>query len=312
MQRPDLAWFGALLSSAHASGAQGARPSIVLGDFNWRKAYERFINNSWTLLPAVRSSKKHKTAPTRCLCASASAAFETSIDVIGVPTHLAMVYAVKDMFWAPTRRFRLRRCGSYQWLTAPNLFEQARLQVKADQAALRSRYTSTLRDAWSTWHTRAEAVFTAAAEDDLAACATRPERPKGSAPTQRPVAEPAHDGSTDTIALRRVRKLRTACEEGCTHLGGGAPLTPSQIRSWKAVIHDKVTKCIRTIPFCQRSAMGVIDAAVADLEARHVASGLADWKRTFQHWGVAALRAGARAIRPITAPSAFSAQDMRG
>ena len=174
-------------------------------------------------------------------------------------------------------------------LTAPNFFEQARLQVKANQVALRSRYASTLQDAWSTWHTRAEAVFIAAAEDDLAACATRTERPKGSGPTQRPVAEPAHDGSTDTIALRRIRKLRTACEEGCTHLGGGAPLTPSQIRSWKAVIHDKVTKCIRTIHFCQRSAMGVIDAAVADLKARHVASGLADWKRTFQHWGVPAL-----------------------
>ena len=127
VQRPDLAWLGALLSSAHSSGAQGALPSIVVGDFNWRKAYEKFIFNSWTLLPAVRSSKQHKTAPTRCLCASASADFESSIDIAGVPTHLAMVYAVKDMFWAPTRRFRLRRCGSYQWHTAPNLFRASQV-----------------------------------------------------------------------------------------------------------------------------------------------------------------------------------------
>ena len=311
-QRPDLAWLGALLNSAHSSGAQVARPSIVLGDFNWRKAYDKFINSSWTVLPAVRSSKKHKTAPTRCICASACTDFEASIDIVGVPTHLAMVYAVKDLFWTPTRRFRLRRCGSYQWHTAPNLFEQARLQANADQAAPRSCYTSSLREAWAAWHSRAEAVFTTAAEDDLAVCAIRPERAKGSGPTQRPVAEPAHDGSTDTIALRRVRKLRVACEEGCTHLGGGAPLTPSQVKSWKAVIHDKIAKCIRTVPFCQRSAMGTIDAAIADLEARHVASGLADWKRTFRHWGVAALRAGARAIRPGVAPSTFSAHDMRG
>ena len=121
----------------------------MLGDFNWKKAYDRFINSSWTVLRAVRFAKKHNTAATRCMCASACADFEASIDIAGVPTHLAMVYAVKDMFWAPARRFRLRRCGSYQWHTAPNLFEQARLQAKADQAAPRSSYTSSLREAWA-------------------------------------------------------------------------------------------------------------------------------------------------------------------
>ena len=58
--------------------------------------------------------------------------------------------------------------------------------------------------------------------------------------------------------------------------------------------------------------MGVIEAAVADLEARHVASGLSDWKRTFQHWMIAALLAGVRAIRLTTAPTTLSAQDMKG
>ena len=74
---------------------------------------------------------------------------------------------------------------------------------------------------------------------------------------------------------------------------------------------DKVVKCIRCIPVCQRAATTVLDTAVTELEAVQTASHLADWKRSLRRWGLPALRAGARLVRPNGLPPTFSAQDMR-
>ena len=150
-----------------------------------------------------------------------------------------------------------------------------------------------------------------AANIGLAEQICKPERAKGTVPSTRAVCEKARDGSNDSIAVRRIKRLRRACIAEAAVKGNGAALTVVQKRHWRAFVHDKVVKCIRRTPSCQRAAMAALDKAFTELEERDTNSRIIDWKRTINKWGLEALRAGSRNIKPGIAPLASSASEMK-
>ena len=52
--RPDLEWFGALLASAQTGIAQ-QHVAILIGDFNWKTAYDRSLCAQWCVAPKIKS-----------------------------------------------------------------------------------------------------------------------------------------------------------------------------------------------------------------------------------------------------------------
>ena len=140
----------------------------------------------------------------------------------------------------------------------------------------------------------------------LAERLSKPERPKGSTPTSRAVAERARDGSQDPIAMRRIKHLRRCCVEERNRRGGGANLSVVQSRHWRAFVHDKVSKGISKIPSCQRSALAMLDTAASELAKVQAAAKVTDWRRSFRPFGVQALRLGAKIVKPTAAPPIFS------
>ena len=57
--------------------------------------------------------------------------------------------------------------------------------------------------------------------------------------------------------------------------------------------------------------MAALDKAFTELEERDTNSRIIDWKRSINKWGLEALRAGSRNIKPGIAPLAFSASEMK-
>ena len=183
----------------------------MIWDFNWKSACDKSLCAQWSVASNIKSVKSGTVAPIRCVNEGASAEFAASHDILGIPHHLAMVYAVAEFEWQPATAFRLRRCGKVVWAIKPNLYENARLRASAGEAARRVGYTTSLLEAWSTWHARAGDVCNAAANFGLAEQICKPERAKGTAPSTRAVAEEARDASDDSIAMRRIKRLRRAC-----------------------------------------------------------------------------------------------------
>ena len=152
--RPDLEWFGTLLASAQNSIAQ-QHAAVLIGDFNWKPAYDKSLCDHWCVAPRTKSVKSGTAALIRCICTGATADFAASHDILGVPHHLAMVYVINGFEWQPSTAFRLRRCGKIVWATKPNPYEDARLRASADEGAQKVGYTASLLEAWMTWHARA-------------------------------------------------------------------------------------------------------------------------------------------------------------
>ena len=144
----------------------------------------------------------------------------------------------------------------------------------------------------------------AAANFGLAEQICKPERAKGTAPSTRAVAEKARDGS-------RIKRLRRACVEQVNIVGKGSEITVTQKPHWRTFVQDKIVKSIRRTPACQRTALAALDKAIPELDERNAASFLIDWKITFNRWGLPALRAGSRNIKPAIAPLAFSLDKMK-
>ena len=124
-----------------------------------------------------------------------------------------------------------------------------------------------------------KAVCKTAANIGLAEQVCKPERAKGMAPSTRAVVEKARDESNDSIAVRRIKRLRRSCEAQVNLEGKGAALTVAQKRHWQAFVHDKVVKCVKRTPSCQRAALAALDRAATELDERDITSRIIDWKR---------------------------------
>ena len=171
----------------------------MIWDFNWKSACDKSLCAQWSVASNIKSVKSGTVAPIRCVNEGASAEFAASHDILGIPHHLAMVYAVTEFEWQPATAFRLRRCGKVVWAIKPNLYENARLRASAGEAARRVGYTTSLLEAWSTWHARAGDVCNAAANFGLAEQICKPERAKGTAPSTRAVAEKRATGRASNV-----------------------------------------------------------------------------------------------------------------
>ena len=109
----------------------------------------------------------------------------------------------------------------------------------------------------------------------------------------------------------RIKRLRRACVEQVNIVGKGSEITVAQKPHWRTFVQDKIVKYIRRTPACQRTALAALDKATTELDERNTASRIIDWKRTINRWGLPALRAGSRNIKPAIAPLAFSADKMK-
>lgn len=65
-QKADLRWFGDILRAAQR-GPNDRRPTLVVGDFNWREAYGKALVDDWRCVDRQCSVKKGSAAPTRCI-----------------------------------------------------------------------------------------------------------------------------------------------------------------------------------------------------------------------------------------------------
>ena len=306
-QGSNIPWFGEIMRTS-AGNPRDDKPTFLVGDFNWKAAYDKHICDGWSVVDRTCSVKKGVAAPTRCMHKVVVVQNEAQIDILGIPHHRAMVYRSCIPAPQPGPSLRLRRCAKYQWRTKPNCIEEESLRMAAERAAAKSGYAGNITQAWATWHKRAESVFKAADELELAAQAVKAERPKGSTPTVRRVAETSKKKAPEPIALRRVRKLHAAVQfERCAN-GGGAQLTTSQLRHWRAFIADGVAKSVVRMPVNQTSAIKALDAAAVEINAKLKEAQREDWKRSLRQWTLAK---GARIVKQTTPAPVFSAEEMR-
>ena len=115
-----------------------------------------------------------------------------------------------------------------------------------------------------TWHKRAEAVCCEASALDLAVSVVKAERSKGSEPTVRVIPEAPKNRPNESIAMRRIRRLKANVFQQRQKHGGGAALDVEQRRHWKAFVKDQVVACVSRVPVNQAEAAKVLDAAVAN------------------------------------------------
>ena len=271
-EKSDSAWLSSLLQSGQR-GPRSAKPCVMAGDYNWRNVYDKLIVDDWAVSERIGTVKKGNAAPTRCLSKFSEVPIGSTCDIPGIPHHQAVCYTANLEAPACEQVTRLRKCGKHQWFTPPNAIEAARLFADTDAAATKAGYAGPLRSALDTWHLRAEAVFKSAESMQLAVGLVKAERSKGSMPTARPVADKAVDGADDTINVRRLKTLRRACDEQSNSRGKSAKLSEPQ-------------------------------------NAKNAARRM-DWRRTFRNWGLSALRSGAKVLKPMSSPPAFSASEMR-
>ena len=84
--RPDLPWFSSTLERF-----EGLHASVLVGDFNWRQAYQRFLPSAWTCSKHFPTTVGGAAGPTRLLSymrASPEAPCEVT-PLPGIPHHLA-------------------------------------------------------------------------------------------------------------------------------------------------------------------------------------------------------------------------------
>ena len=84
-----------------------------------------------------------------------------TFDVIGIPHHKAVLYALKIPVTPPSQKVRLRKCTAYEWVEAPSEAQVELLRQAADRAAppVACRIIRDLPSAWNDCHARAEAVM---------------------------------------------------------------------------------------------------------------------------------------------------------
>ena len=180
------------------------RPCVVLGDFNWRPAYEDLVRvfggSSSPAVPCVQGSAL--ACPTRAVGLGGLRLQQASVSTMplpGIPHHHAVVVST---LWPAASGFspagvypglgadvplRYRRCATYSWLSKPSPAQSATLR-QASEAPPGPK--PCLVDAFASWHRRAEAACATAVTLGLASRDRCAERPKGSLPTTRPVASP--------------------------------------------------------------------------------------------------------------------------
>ena len=296
--RPDPPLIASILR--HAAELQ--RPVLVLGDFNWKPAYQPLTAavgaDMFPVIPTVLGSQ---AAPTRCLglgeglCRSA----ETSAnDLAGIPHHKAVCFRVgRELAGSPSPplpRFRYRRTASYKWsLSYPVSLSDSQLQVLREASQDSQCPRDSLLERFQDWHRRAEAACEAAVNLGLASCERSGERKKGSVPTVRPCTQSPSVRHGEPVTLRCWRRLHRAAAEQTRHFGEGAALTRSQQRHWRAQLGPA-----GDIPQCQGEALKRASLVVTAEEQAMSRESQLRWRRKFSMANASVLKVAADALRP--------------
>ena len=223
--RADPNWLAEILNKG---SSHGTKACIVIGDLNWKAAYEDIAVSPWVMAESDATIISGASKPSRALAAHASVVVTSMAELIGVPHHKALVaqYGLDTPEEEPQRR-RLRRTALYSWtaklLTSERTVLNARLEAKCPPY-----HGPRLDLAWQSWHQRAEEAFKIAADLELATVLTKAERSKGSKPSTRPVAPTAGHREESSILARRLDRLFRAAQEQICHGRGGDQISAKQ------------------------------------------------------------------------------------
>ena len=145
---------------------------------------------------------------------------------------------------------------------------------------------------WAAWHARAEAVLFKAAALGAAVVRTKSERPRGSPPSARPVAQTKLGHETETVALRRLKRLFRAALQQLRCQEGG-PLAEHQLKHWRGALRDGL---IQSLPVDQHAALSMASSAITVEDRRVAATKAEGWRRSF--YAGAAVKQAKTVINP--------------
>ena len=305
-------WLGGILEE---TDAVAGKPRLAIGDFNWRKQYSDFVVEPWSEFETETSTVRAGTAkPTRCLSAGVDVEDGVCSLLCGVPHHRAVTYTVGFKTEAVVdKKWRLRRTGKYAWSIAPLVDEKDALVLAGDRVAPRAQKQTPLGTAWKSWHGRAEAVLKKAVELELAVATTRPERPKGSEASMRPVAPTAPHRANESILSRRLRRLhrKAVAESGVKGQQGHAQLGKKDRWHWKVLLEERLCRSLRAIPSTWAEAESLASTLYSEERERQQKTSARAWKQQFSTWALSTLRAGTKILRKPTPAATFTASDKR-
>lgn len=300
-----------LVDALAAQRLQYPLPTVVVGDLNWKgKTYDSHVTKPWTMADVVPTTRDSNTAaPTRCLTAGFSLGAVSAVPLAGVPHHLGVFYRI-DVPAPPAEvKTTLTHTALYRWTHAPTPPEKDAIRQAAFTAAPAPPEGADVAAALSAWHARAEAARQATVTAGAAELERKAERAKGSFPSQRRVAATVPPGKANQCSSG----VYGACGEDWTGQPGGVATSPRLCRR-RPCGGDTVqwrTACSLQ-PVCRPLwPARILDAAIGDADKRQAAAATKERRARFNTWSVEALRAGAAALRPPSAPPTFSATDMR-
>ena len=298
----------------------GASSVLALGDFNWDNGYDRFLHSGWATAPKVVTTLKN-TAPTRCLLwrsdftdnAPVPPTCTTTLPVDNVPHHLLVAYSADlPLTWTPD--VRMRRAADFELFEADrsvpsfSIGPQHRFTEIVDDAAPQPPNDADLVTKWKNWYARAEKFLHLMADDDLLTRKTKPERPFGSSPTQRPSNCKAHHRLREPVSLRRLRRLHRTFAS--SHARRCTQLTNRQWFQWAAAIRDGIvvpTTGYPTINTCIAS----VSNAVTEEERNQGNHKVAEWRLRFRTCTTDIWDDARRVIKGPPAVPLFNAETMR-
>ena len=318
----DVGWMTDMLSTAVRT-AQG-RPLVCAGDFNWRPAYNRVLNDdAFSTAETIPTVLVGTASPTRILVhGDVQAHSSVAHPLPGVPHHASVSWQISSTTIGGVPNVapeRLRRTASFTW--EETLSDQ---EVEEAKQVLDEEW----RRRWSVgpnqhgqnpyvccmerlarWHAAAEDICNIAVQRGYAVQSRQPERRKGSAMSTRPVAGVAANGSEDSIRMRRLKRLHRAATEVWKR-NPSAPLAHHQIKHWKAALRDGVVTRDR-LPARQIEALAILNAAIIDLGVKEARDRARKWRRRFAKYSTDAIQAAKTILKPPPMPPTLSAEEMR-
>ena len=270
-----------LLAGVMRQAADLHKPVFLLGDFNWKPAYEpvtaAFGAGKFPVIGTVLGSLR--AAPSRCLSignVSLQGAESFANSLAGIPHHKAVCYkggSFEGSLEAPVLRTRYRRTARFKW-SLPSSLTEAQTQALVEACNLSFCPGSSLSERFKAWHTKAETACETAVGLGLAHRECRGERPKGSEPSIRPVAPGPVTRPGEPLSLRRWRRLHRAAAEQARIGGDNAALTGAQRRHWRAMLGPN-----GDLPDCQSDALQRSSLAVTAEEQALSHENQLRWRR---------------------------------
>jgi hypothetical protein len=282
---------------------------IHIGDFNWKGGYLQEYAG-WSMAEHGSTTIGSAAAPTRCLVhGDAVVKYIAGEALPGVPHHEAVVYEIRGapQCAAWQRRpdeLRLRRTAAFRWLrpllhgeadVLKNLIPESLAECDDEEATMQE------------WHRCAESVFMAAVGIGAAELVTKPERPKGSQPSTRPVCATARGRPARPVAVSRLLRLHRAAEHQRKFLGGASPLTHSQRRHWASAVRCGL---LAYVAADQDEAVSMLTDAVTEYNVKAQQAKSRAWRRSFDREHESFYQSARAAFRPQSVPNATVSEEM--